>query len=137
MKLGQQEILYMKALDEVAGVSAKDCLIRGNQVIFLVDENEMGKAIGRKGILVKRLSISLGKQVELIAYGRTPERFVKTMLKGLQVNKTELHSEDSKKTMAILMPGESKRKLLNSASRLKKVKELLQRNYGIDTVRLK
>jgi len=137
MKLGPKEILYMKALDEIAGVPAKDCLIKGNQIIFLIDESFMGKAIGRKGALVKILSDKLGKQVELVAYDKKPDQFVKKMLKDLQVNSAEVAVVEGKKSLFVSMSFESKRKLLNNASKLKKVRELLQRDYGIDSIRLK
>jgi len=63
------------------GVTARDCIIdeENDRIIFLVDQDKMGVAIGRNGANVKRLEKRVGKSIELVGYSENLEELVKEL----------------------------------------------------------
>ncbi len=129
MKLTMDDILLMNALTHVSGVSAKDCLISGNLVSFFVNEKEVGKAIGRKAVNVKELEQKLKRKIEIVAYSEKPEAVVESTFE-VKVSSAKINNGK----LVVLMDSASKRKVLGNIGRLKRLKELLKRNYELDLI---
>ena len=74
MKLSMDEILLIKALEQISRVSPKDCITKGDVITYLVKEEEIGKAIGKKAANVKELESKLKKKIEIVGYYKEPEK---------------------------------------------------------------
>ncbi|MCX6804160.1 MAG: NusA-like transcription termination signal-binding factor [Candidatus Diapherotrites archaeon] len=129
MKLSMDEILLMNALQQVTGVMPKDCLIEGQMVVYLVAEKEMGRAIGKAAINVKTLQEKLKKRVELVPYYEKPED---VFAKALEVDYATARQTNGK--IIVLLDGTNKAKAYKNNSRIKRVKELIKRNFDLDLV---
>ncbi|MFA6399257.1 MAG: KH domain-containing protein [archaeon] len=123
------DILLMNALEKVTGVAAKDCLIEGQLVSYFVPEKEMGKAIGKAAINIKTLEQKLNKRVEIVAYCEKAED---VFAKALEVNYTG--SKVNGGRLIVSIDGASKSKAFKNNARIKRVKELIKRNFGLDLV---
>ncbi len=123
------EILLINALETVSKVSAKDCIKNNDVISFLVNEKEVGKAIGKKAINVKELESKLKKRIEIIGFYKKPENIIK--------NTFEVEIKEVKKTgtkLIINLDQINKKKILNNTGRLKRVRELIERNYGMNLI---
>ena len=136
MKIGQQEILLMNAFSSLTNVNAKDCVVSGKNVVFVVREQEVGKAIGKKGETIKKMSNKLNKRIEIFAYTKEAKGFLEKAFKDINFEKIELKEEDGKKIIEIEANPENRRKLLSQARKLKKIKELLERNYNVFDIKI-
>lgn len=136
MKLGNDEIRYMRALESITGVSARDCVISKSKLVFLVNAQDLGKAIGKNGRTVKRLSERMGKNVELMEYSTDAGAFVKKALGSIKVQNAEL-SNGEKNLLFLSLDSENRKKALNNIGRLKRLKEIVKREYDIDDIRIK
>jgi NusA-like KH domain protein len=129
MKLTMETIMLMNALDKVSGVDAKDCIENNGLVSYLVNENEVGKAIGKGATNVKMLESKLKKKVEIIPYGKKPESII---TKTFEV---ELEKAEEKKGKLVLsITALNKKKIFSNSGRLKRVKELIKRNYELELI---
>ncbi len=137
MIIGQEEIQLMNALASVSGVNAKDCFVKDNIISFLVKGSDIGRAIGKNASNVKNLSAKLRKRVEIFEYCEKPEDFLHKALYNSQMEKTELKEVDGKKIFFATVDSENRSKILSNTSRLKRIKEIAKRNYGIDDVRIR
>ncbi len=137
MKLGIDQISLMNALDSVAGVSAKDCFVDGDTVVFLVPEEQMKKAIGRNGETIEGMSRKLGKKIELFEYSGQPEKFFEKAFQRAKPGKVEVREINGRKIAFVNAGPESKKIILQSMRRLRKIKEIAKRNYSIDEVRVR
>lgn len=129
MKLTMDDILLMNALTQVSGVSAKDCLVNGNLVSFFVNEKDMGKAIGRKAVNIKELESKLKRKIEIVAYSGKPENVVESTFE-VKVDSVKINNGK----LVVSMDNNSKKKVLGNIGRLKRLKELLKRNYELDLI---
>jgi N utilization substance protein A len=62
----------------------KDC-ISNEKIIFIVEENEMGKAIGKNGINIKKMEKILKKRIKLIEYSSDILQFIKNIIYPIEV----------------------------------------------------
>ncbi|VVB76309.1 NusA-like KH domain protein [uncultured archaeon] len=129
MKLSMDDILLMNALEKVTGVNAKDCLVDGQLVSFLVPADLVGKAIGKAAVNVKSLEQQLKKRIEIVAYSDKPEE---VFAKALEVNYVTARKTNDK--IIVLLDPASKAKAYKNNSRIKRVRELIQRNFGLELV---
>ncbi len=77
--------------ETMTGAKLKDCIM-DDKVIFIVHEQDMGKAIGRKGSNIIRLEKMLNKKVKLIAYSDDVQKFITNMIYPLKPQ--EITEED-------------------------------------------
>jgi N utilization substance protein A len=127
MKITMEKILFMSALEKITGVSAKDCLIDGQLITFLVPEKMVGKAIGKQAVNVKNLEQKLNKRIEIVAYSEKPEEIFS---KALEVNYSG--TKKSGDRLIITLDANGKAKAFKNNARIKRVKELIQRNFGLE-----
>ena len=137
MKISNEEILLINALQNFSGVTARDCIINEKNILFVVNEKDVGNAIGKKGEKIKKLMNKLKKNIEIYGYSEKPENFIKNSLKEIKINEITEKSNAGKKTIFISLDSENKRKIMGKTSKLKKIKELIKRNYKIDDIRIR
>ena len=129
MKITMEDIMMRSALEKVTGVTPKDCMVEGQLVSYLVPESMVGKAIGKAAVNVKMLEQKLGKRIEIVAYSEKPEEIFS---KALEV--TLNNSKINGSRLIVNLDGENKAKAFKNNSRIKRVKELIKRNFNLDLV---
>lgn len=127
----------MNALNSTSGANARDCVVHGNVIAFVLKKDEMRRAIGKGAAAVKQLRQKLHLNVELLEYTERPEDFIKNALYNVKVSGVNVLEKDGKKFANVeLEPGE-RRKLLNGIGRLKRIKALAKRNYNIGDIKIR
>ncbi|MBI2659238.1 NusA-like transcription termination signal-binding factor, partial [Candidatus Woesearchaeota archaeon] len=69
----------------MTGAKVKDC-ISNDRLIFVMEENEMGKAIGKNGINIKRMENKLRKKVKLVEFSSDVLQFVRNMVYPIELS---------------------------------------------------
>ena len=131
------QIQMMNALDAIAKVSARDCFVEGDSVVFLIPEKDMNRAIGKSGSTVELLKKRIGKRVELFEYTEQPEKFFERAFFKAKIVKVEIKDMKDRKIGIVSVDATNKKIILQNMRRLKRVKELAKRNYGIEEVRIR
>ncbi len=132
-----EQIQMMNTLDFIARVPAKDCIVAGNKVVFLVPEEAIKKAIGKKGAKVKELQEKIRKKVEIFEYTNEPKNFLQKAFSKAKIQSIEIKEINGKKIVFVKPDKEGKEIILRNLGRLKSVKELAKRNYGIEEIRVR
>ena len=70
--------------ESMTGAKVKDC-IADEKLIFIIEENDMGKAIGKNGANIKRIENILKKKIKLIEFNNDVLQFVKNMVYPIEV----------------------------------------------------
>lgn len=65
--------------ESMTGSKVKDC-ITNDQITFIIEENDMGKAIGKNGANIKRCENNLKKRIKLIEFSSDMLQFVKNII---------------------------------------------------------
>ena len=98
----------MTLFESMTGAKVKDC-IANERLMFIIEENEMGKAIGKNGANIKRMENMLKKKIKLVEFSNDVLQFVKNMIypiEALEIKNEEnivtIHGKDtSSKAMLI------------------------------------
>ncbi len=83
---------YIALFESLTGAKVKDCIVNDN-ILFIVHENEMGKAIGKQGSNIKRAENALKKKIRLVEFNNDVCRFVQNLIHPLKVR--EIKEEES------------------------------------------
>ena len=118
----------MSFLAEEFGITAKDCTIQDEGIVFLVEKEKMGKAIGAKGINVKILSQKFGKKVDFLVHSEDIKKFVEENLDGIIVNEI--------KNVIIEASRKNELDLGKNTKKINIVREVLKKLKGLNEVKL-
>ncbi len=86
IKIDRDSMELISLFNNISGAIIKDCLIFKNQehntevIIFLVKEEDVGKAIGKAGEHVKDLKSKLNKKIDVIAFSEDLNHFIQNIL---------------------------------------------------------
>lgn len=82
IRLTEEEIRYATLFESITGVTPMDVVIDNeySRILFVVQKNQAALAVGRGGSNVKMLKQIVGKDVEVIEGGETPEELIKNSL---------------------------------------------------------
>ncbi|WP_029163862.1 NusA-like transcription termination signal-binding factor [Saccharolobus islandicus] len=137
IKLTPEEIRYISLFQEVTRANVRDCIIdnENNRIIFLVDSKDMGVAIGKSGINVKKLRKIIGKDIELVAYSDNLEELVKNLMSPARVRSVKVVNTSSKKSVYISIDPQDKGLAIGKNGRnVARAKLILKRYMDIDNV---
>ena len=124
-----EDILLIKALENISKVNVKDCIARGDVITYLVKGQEVGRAIGKKAVNVKELESKLKKKIEIIGFYKEP---ADVLIKTFEVKIEE--KEIKNKQLIVKLDRLNKKKVFSRSSRFKRVKELIKRNYDLEMI---
>lgn len=118
----------MALFDKITHVALKDCFEDKHHIlVFVVDYRDLGRAIGKHAVVVKRLEQLLKKQVKILGFHPEVKEFVRYVIYPLQVSEIELEDgvlalkNDDRKTKSLLIG--------RNAQNLRNTEAILQRYF--------
>ena len=88
IKYDAEIMKLMPLFENITGAKLKDC-ISNERLLFIVEENEIGKAIGKRGSNIKKLESMLNKRIKVVEFNTDVLQFIKNMLYPLQASSIE------------------------------------------------
>ena len=76
---------FMSLFETLTRASVKDCFESDGQLVFIVNKGEIGKAIGKKAVNVKKLEGLLKKKIKIIEFSDEMLEFVKNIVQPCKV----------------------------------------------------
>ena len=104
IKITADEMRYIALFESISGASVKDCIIDEEQerAIFIVNQGQVGVAIGRGGRNIHTLERMTGKKHEILEYSEDPVQFMKNDLKPAAVREVRITERMDGKKMAVI-----------------------------------
>ena len=85
MKLDIKLIGYINLFENKTGVPVKDCFMdRNDNLVFVVKQGFGSKAVGKEGVMIKRLRNLFKKKIRIIEFNDNPLIFVKNIIYPLK-----------------------------------------------------
>ncbi|MEM0371932.1 MAG: NusA-like transcription termination signal-binding factor [Ignisphaera sp.] len=137
VKLTMDELRYISLFQDITGVTPKDCIVNEdlNLVVFVVDSDKLGQAIGKKGGNVKYVSKVIGRDIEVIGWAEDLKDFVKNIFMPARVYRVQLIDGRDKKVLYVYVDPKDKGLAIGKNGRnVAKARVLLNRYFSIDTV---
>ena len=139
IKLGGDEIRYISLFESITGSSVRDCIIDDDEdrIVFVVNEGNIGLAIGKKGSNIKRAREFLKRSIDIVEYSDTPEKFIKNTLSPARVkNITITNARKDNKSIAIITVDSRDRGIAigKNGRNIARSRMLAKRHFGINDV---
>lgn len=138
IKLTPDEMRYIALFQDVTGAVVKDCIVDNdeNRIIFLVRPGDMGLAIGKNGINIKRIRKIIGKNIEVVEFSNKLEELAKNALAPARVRSVKVVSRhDGRKVVYVNVDPRDKGIAIGKAGRnVARARLILKRYFDIDSV---
>jgi|TARA_B100001971_G_C18170625_1_gene526895 N utilization substance protein A len=85
----QKLIQYLTLFENMTRVKVKDVFLKGELVYYVVWKKDLAKAIGPKGMMIKKIENMVKRRLKVVAYSDNVIEFVKDLLYGFDVEKVE------------------------------------------------
>lgn len=140
IKITSEAFNLMSLFQKVTGAMARDCVIdnKVGRVIFLVNNGEMGLAIGKNGQSIKSIQKSIGKTIELVEYSDDPKQLILNALDSKYVNDVKINEKPNGRTTATIKVDSSKTgAIVGRAGRnAEKARLIAKRYFEINNIKI-
>ncbi len=124
-----EDLNYFSAFERITGVFPADFLLQNETLIFIVESEELGKAIGKKGLNIARLKQVMNKRVLIIANSGDAVGLAKNFFSNIRFSQAEIQNgkitiyvDDRDRGLAIGKDGD----------RIKLAKQLFKKKFNLD-----
>lgn len=121
--------------EQLTGARVRDCIPSEEQIIFIVHEGEVAKAVGRGGQHVRNMEYKLKKRIKVVEYNPDLLQFVRNVVAPLDLESVKM---DENATVFMSAKDLKTRGLLigRSASNLRLFEGIVQRYFPIKEMRV-
>ena len=70
----------MSLFESLTQARLKDCIVGEKQLIFIVNENEIGKAIGMNGVNARKMESILKKKIKIVEFSPDAAQFIQNFI---------------------------------------------------------
>ena len=103
----------------------------------MVAEGQIGQAIGRRGMIIRKLKKIFGKDVEIVEYSPNLEDFIRKLFLPARVNYVKVMEQLGKKIVIISVASEDKGVAIGRGGKnINRARYLAKRWFGVDNIKL-
>lgn len=133
VEINNDDLKALSTFEGLTGASASDVLITESAVVFLVQKEDMGRAIGAKGANITRVRQAFGRQVLIFEDNADMEQFLRALFSPIPITHINLHERSSDKTVYVTVDEKDRGAAIGKGGeRIKIQRALLQRKFGCD-----
>jgi N utilization substance protein A len=138
IRLTEEEIRYATLFESITGVTPIDVVIDNDysRLIFVVQKNQAALAVGKGGSNVKILRNIVGKDVEIVESGESPEELIKNSLYPAKVIMVKVTKSPSGAKVAIttVAPEDKGIAIGKNGRNIARAKILAKRYFDIEKI---
>ena len=138
IKLSTDQMRLMSLFQKITKATARDCIEdeKMDRLIFVVNEGKMGLAIGKNGVNIKSLQNTMKRNVELVEFSNTPEKFLKNILNPKFVSEVKINKRNDGSNQAIVLVDPKKKGIVvgREGRNAEKARLLARRYFEITSV---
>lgn len=134
MKLNLREIQQINLFEHITGSKVKNCFTEDGKLIFIVEENNIKRALGKENKNIKKVQSLLKKDIQIIGFSSNITKFINNILYPIKPDKIEL-----KNNIIEITANDTRVKgkvYGRGRENLKKVKEITSKYFKIDDIKV-
>jgi len=132
-----ETIRIINLFESVTGAAVRDCIVEDDTVYYIVEEGQIGIAIGKNGINIKTAERMLGKKIKVFEYRSDVEEFLRRAIP--LIKDFQLVNDNDGKRIAVIRVSKKDRPIVigRNGRNIKIYKKILERNYKIADLKVK
>ena len=135
IKLDADTLRIFAMFEGMTKASLKDVIDEEDRIIFVVEEGQIGRAVGKGAANLKRLRENMQKEVVLIGYAADREQMLKNVFHRFQVESVEWEDRNGDIIAHVKVPQEEKGKAIGKGGRnIQLARMLMKRHHSVADV---
>lgn len=135
IKLDAETLRIFAMFEGMTKASLKDVIDEEDRIIFVVDEGQIGRAVGKGAVNLKRLRENMQKEVVLIGYAADREQMLKNVFHRFKVEGVEWEDRNGDIIAHVTVPSEEKGKAIGKGGRnIQLARMLMKRHHSVADV---
>src|SRR3972149_7571962 len=131
----EDTLRYITFFQAATRTAVVDCVEGGGRLIFVVQEGDLGKAIGLKGENIAQLRRRMKKEIHVIEFSGVPAQFVRNVFRPYDVKKVEIEDRDGVPHATVTVGAAEKgRAIGRDGKNLRVARDLIARHHPIESV---
>ena len=124
---------YISIFESLTAAKVRDCIVN-EQMLFIINENDMGKAIGKQGSNVKRIENMMKKKIRLVEFNDNIAQFVQNLIYPIKAK--EIKEENG--IVSIYCDDVKSKGMLIGRDRhnINFVNDVVKRHFGINEIKV-
>lgn len=137
IKLDADTLRTFAMFERMTGAELKDVMEEEDRIVFVVVEGQVGRALGKGAVNLKRLRETLQKEIVLIGHASDREQFLKNVFHRFKVEGVEWEDRNGDVIAHVKIPQEEKGKAIGKGGRnIQLARVLLKRHHQVADVSL-
>lgn len=125
---------FISLFETITQAKLKDVVDEESRLLFVVEEGEIGKAIGKNGVNVKRLENVLNKRIRIVEFNNDLLQFVRNLIYPLAAREIK---EENKIVTIAGQDGKTKGLLIGrNAQNLRAYENVAKRYFEIEGIKV-
>ena len=138
VELTNDDLLYFSEFEKITGTMPVDYVNMPTILIFLVEQQHLGKCIGKQGSTIQKLKDRFRKKVVVMPNVSDVEMFVKWYFNNITVVSTEVQNIMGESNVIVRIDEKDRGLAIGrDGERIKALKEILKTKFNGATVQLK
>ena len=132
-KYNSDSMKLITLFESMTGAQVKDCIVN-EKLLFVIEENEMGKAIGKNGIHIKKLESMMKKRIRLVEFSNDVVQFIKNLAYPIEI----LNIENNDGTVTIFGKDANTRAMIIGRERqnINHIANIVKRYFDINELKV-
>lgn len=125
---------FMVLFETMTKANLKDCIINDEIIFFIVEENQIAKAIGKQGSNIRNLQKALKRRIKIVEYSNDLIKFINNFIYPIKAK--EVINEEG--VIKIMTPDIESRGILigKSATNLRSFESIVKRYFQITEIKI-
>lgn len=135
IKFDANTIKYISLFETLTKAKPKDCFLDSNrQLVFVIQQGSMGRAIGKGGSNVKKLERTIKKRIKIVEFNPDLLSFMSSLISPVKAKEIKIEG----KTVIIIPSDLKTRGLLigKNAKNLKNFENITKKYFDIAEIRV-
>lgn len=90
MKLNLELIQYINLFEKITRTKVKNCFYHKDRLVFVVEEGQGRKAVGKKAYNVQKITKLINKKIKIVEYNQDPVKFINSFASPIVIDSTDL-----------------------------------------------
>jgi len=131
IKFDTSTMRYITLFEGLTKASVKDCLELEDKIVFIVTKGQLGLAIGKNSVNLKKLKFVLKKNIDIIEYSDDIVGFIKNIFHNYRIIDVVIENNNA---TVIVEPKDKGKAIGKNGRNLRTAREIAHRHYGIQSM---
>ncbi len=131
MELTERGLSFFSLFESVTGVMPKDFSEVGEMLVFVVEPDRMGKAIGKNAANIAKLRAKFRKKVFVVSDAEEPEAFIKNFFSNINILNIEERTVMGERSFLVYVDEQARGLAVGrDGERIKALKDFLKKKFN-------